>query len=99
MDKDTTENPEKKTQRASLGQKQQILIIFGLVIVAFNSLTIYGFISLNNRLKLLEKTKSKERCTTIEEQVVERDRRSTKTTSKIDILQRRIFKLEERYKF
>ena len=84
MDKDTKENPEKKTQRSSLGRKQQILIIF-------------GFISLNNRLKLLEKTKSKERCPTIEEQAAGRDRRSTKTTSKIDILQRRIFKVEERY--
>ena len=97
MDKDTKENPEKKTQRSSLGRKQQILIIFGLVIAAFISFTIYGFISLNNRLKLLEKTKSKERCPTIEEQAAGRDRRSTKTTSKIDILQRRIFKVEERY--
>ena len=64
MEEHTKENLKTKQDK-----KTYYLIIYGVVIVVFISLGIYGFITLSNRLRALEEQKPKQRCFTTQEEV------------------------------
>ena len=91
MEEHTKENLKIKKDK-----KIFYFIIYGVVIAVFISLGIYGFITLSNRLRALEEQKPKQRCLTTQEEVREREKRSTKPASRGDLL-RRLVKVEERY--
>lgn len=91
MEKHTEENLKLKKDN-----KIFYFIIYGVVIAVFISLAIYGFITVNNRLRALEEQKPKQKCFTTQEEVRQREKRSTKPASRGDLL-RRLVKVEERY--
>ena len=91
MEKHTKENLKLKKDKEIF-----YFIIYGVVIAVFISLAIYGFITVNNRLRALEEQKPKQKCFTTQEEVPQREKRSTKPASRDDLL-RRLVKVEERY--
>ena len=91
----------KKEVGSFFGPKQRIRLMIYVVVtaasVSFVSLSVYGFITLNNRVKDVETNRLKERNATTQDGTTgERTKRSAKRPNTQDIL-KRLRKMEERY--
>ena len=101
MQEKNEDHSAKKEVGSFFGPKQRMRLMIYVVVIAasvsFVSLSVYGFITLNNRVKDMETNRLKERCPTIQEGATgERTKRSTKRSNTQDIL-KRLRKMEERY--
>ena len=103
MQEKNVDHSAKKEVGSFFGPKQRIRLMIYVVVsaasVSFVSLSVYGFISLNNRAnkQTEEIDRLKESCPTIQEEATgERTKRSAKRPNTQEIL-KRLRKMEERY--
>ena len=103
MQEKNEDHSAKKEVGSFFGPKQRIRLMVYVVVtaasVSFVSLSVYGFVSLNNRVnkQTEEVNRLKERCPTTQEGATgERTKRSTKRPNTQDIL-KRLRKMEEWY--
>ena len=101
MQEKNEDHSAKKEVGSFFGPKQRIRLMIYVVVTAasasFVSLSVYGFITLNNRVKDVETNRLKERNATTQDGATgERTKRSAKRPNTQDIL-KRLRKMEERY--
>ena len=101
MQEKNEDHSAKKEVGSFFGPKQRIRLMIYVAVsaasVSFVSLSVYGFITLNNRVKDMETNRPKERCPTTQEGATgERTKRSAKRPNTQDIL-KRLRKMEEWY--
>ena len=103
MQEKNEDHSAKKEVGSFFGPKQRIRLMIHVVVtaasVSFVSLSVYGFVSLNNRVnkQTEDMNRLKERCPTIQEGATgERTKRSAKRPNTQDIL-KRLRNMEEWY--